>query len=169
MREEARTAGTRVPFSILAGLAFMVSLADAAAGAPLQNGQAAGTLTVQGKPIQLTHAAAFNDSKASEKPVILVLSDKELPVAQWKTGSDMSMYRHEHAFMGIAFWIDPKNQVYRCEYYDETSFPTSTSGLFDLKLERSGQSLSGTARSNKAAATLTEPVGLDVSFRATAK
>ncbi len=99
---------------------------------------------------------------------MLVLTDKEVPAGQWKTGSDMSTYRREHGLLGVAFWVDAKGQVSRCEYYDG-SFPTSTSGIFDLKVERAGGALSGTAKSNQAAAKLSEPVKLDASFRAAGK
>ena len=149
-------------------LAFL-ALTPAPGAPPLADGQAAGSLTVQGKEIPLSNAAAFTDPRDKEPAIVLVLSDTARPAAQWKKSSDMSLYRNTHGFRGVAFWIDGKSQVFRCEYYDGTDFPTSTSGIFDLKLERSGSSLSGTAKSNAAAAKLREPVKLDVSFRAAAK
>jgi len=155
----------------LGGSALLVltAVAPAPGAPPLADGQAAGSLTVKGKEIPLSHAAAFTDPREKELATVLVLSDAALPAAQWKKASDMSLYFNAHGFRGVAFWIDGKGQVFRCEYYDGTDFPTSVSGIFDLKLDRSGGSLSGTAKSNPAAAKLSEPVKLDASFRAAAK
>ena len=150
-------------------LLLLTALAPAAGAPPLAGGQATGSLTVKGKAIPLSHAAAFTDPRENELATVLVLSDTALPAAQWKKASDMSLYRNAHGFRGVAFWVDAKGEVFRCEYYDGTDFPTSTSGIFDLKLERAGGFLSGTARSTQAAAKLSEPVKLDASFRVAAR
>ena len=132
-------------------------------------GTASGSFSAGGKTAKLAFAAAFTDQKDDKKPAILVLSDKEVPASAWKSGSDLSAYRREHPFLGVVFWLDAKNDAFRCEYYDGTSFPTSAFGLFDVKVNRAAGSLSGSAKSNQAAAKLREPVTLDVKFSAALK
>jgi hypothetical protein len=49
-------------------------------------------------------------------------------------------------------------------------FPTSTSGLFALKLDGpAGKTLAGSAKATEAAAKMSEPMSLNVSFNATLK
>ncbi len=131
-------------------------------------GTAAGTLTVKGKAINLAHAAAFADEK--EKQVILLVTEQPIPAANWKSHSDIMMYRmNKNPLRGIAFRFDDKRQVVGADFYDD-QFPTSTSGIFEVKLEGpAGKALVGTAKSTAAAAKLSEPVNLDVSFNATLK
>lgn len=86
-----------------------------------------------------------------------MLSDKELPVSTWKNGSDMSAWRREHSFVGIAFWIDETNDYSRCEIYDGTAFPRYVSGIFDFKVERAAGFVSGSVKSNQGAARLSNP------------
>jgi hypothetical protein len=131
-------------------------------------GAAAGTLTVKGKAINLAHAAAFMDEK--EKQVILLVTEQPIPAANWKSHSDIMMYRMDKKpLRGIAFRLDDKRQVVGADYYDD-QFPTSTSGIFELKLDGPpGKTLAGTAKSTAAAAKLSEPVSLSVSFNATLK
>jgi len=152
---------------IPAALFGVVSLAAAAEG--LKPGSAAGTFAANGKEAKIAYAAAFTDQNDASKPVVLVISDKELPASKWTKGSEMSAYRRENPFLGVAFWIDKDNKVFRTDYFDGTSFPTSAFGLFDLKLERTATSLSGAAKSNQAAAKLTSPVRLDATFSAPLK
>ena len=158
------------------GSILLFALAAFGAGVPAiaaepaaKSGAASGTFAAGGKTAKLVYAAAFTDQRDDKKPVVLVLSDEELPASTWKNGSEMSAYRREHQFLGVAFWIDEKNVVFRCEFYDGTSFPTSTTGIFDLKLDRAAGSLSGTAKSNQAAAKLHDPVALDATFNAPLK
>lgn len=135
----------------------------------LAPGQASGTFSVESKNAKISHATAFIDQQDSGKPVILILSDKEISPAGWKSGSDFSMYRREHPFLGVAIWLDKKNQVFRTEFYDGTSFPTSATGIFEVKLDGTGKSLTGSAHSTAAAAKLRSPVKLDVTFHAPVK
>lgn len=153
-------------FAALAVLA-VASLATAAEPAA-KSGTVSGPFSVGGKEIKLASAAAFRD-QGSKKQVVVVLSDKEVPVSTWKTGSDMSSWRREHSFMGIAFWIDEANEIDRCEYYDGTPFPTSVSGIFDFKVERAATAVSGSIKSNAGAARLRTPVLLDAKFNAALK
>lgn len=57
----------------------------------------------------------------------------------------------------------------RTGYY-EGDFPTSASGIFDLKLEGpAGKMLAGSAKTTDSAATMSHPVSLNVTFSATLK
>jgi hypothetical protein len=139
-----------------------------AADAKLAAGAAAGTFTVGGKETKLAYAAAFVDQKDERKPVILIVSDRQLPASTWKTETDFMMATMKQTFIGVVFFIDKKGEVYRTDYYDGTDFPTSTNGIFDLKLDAaSGKDLSGTAVSTESAAKTRHPVKLDVKFHAT--
>ena len=161
----------RTAFVLTAGTlaALATSPRITAAEPAVKSGSASGAFSTHGKSATLAYAAAFRDQRDDKKPVVLVLSDKELPASTWKNGSDMSAWRREHQFLGVAFWIDEKDNVFRCEYYDGTSFPTSTTGVFDLKVARAAGSLTGTAKSTQAAARLTDPVALDATFNAPLK
>jgi hypothetical protein len=151
-----------IPAALIAALSLTAAEA-------LKPGSAAGSFAVNGKEAKIAYAAAFTDQNDASKPVVLVLSDKELPASKWQNGSDMSAYRREHPFLGVAFWLDKDNKVFRTDYFDGTSFPTSASGLFELKLDRTALSLTGSATSNQAAAKLTSPVKLDTTFNAALK
>lgn len=144
------------------------SLAPAAEPAG-KSGTVSGSFSVGGKTAKLAFAATFTDQKDDRKATVLVLSDKEVPASTFKDGSDFSAWRREHKIMGIAFWLDAKNESFRTDFYDGTSFPTSASGLFDVKVTRAAGSLSGTAKSNQAAAKLHDPVALDATFNAALK
>lgn len=152
-----------IPAALIAAFSL-----TAAAEAPKPGG-ATGSFAANGKEAKISYAAAFTDQNDAGKPVVLVLSDKELPASKWKSGSEMSSYRREHPFLGVAFWIDKDNKVFRTDYFDGTSFPTSAFGIFDLKLDRRATSLTGSAKSNQAAAKLTSPVKLDATFNAALK
>jgi hypothetical protein len=149
-------------------LILAVGCSTTIAQAPPATGTASGTLAVKGKAINLAHAAAFVDDK--EKQVILLLTEQPVPAASWKSHSDIMMYRmNKNPLRGVAFRLDDKRQVVGADYYDD-QFPTSTSGIFALKLDGApGKTLAGTAKSTEAAAKLSEPVSLNVSFNATLK
>ena len=158
------------------GSILLFALAAFGAGVPAiaaepaaKSGAASGTFAAGGKTAKLAYAAAFTDQRDDKKPVVLVLSDKEVPASTFRDGSDFSAWRREHKVMGIAFWLDAKSEPYRTDFYDGTSFPTSASGLFDLKVARAAGSLTGTAKSNAAAAKLHDPVTLDATFNAPVK
>ncbi len=151
---------------VLAVLA-VASLGSAAEPAA-KSATVSGAFSVGGKEIKLASAAAFHD-QGSKNQVVVVLSDKEVPVSTWKTGSDMSFWRREHSFMGIAFWIDETNEIDRCEYYDGTPFPTSVSGIFEFKVTRAATGVSGSVKTNAGAARLRTPISLDATFRAALK
>lgn len=134
-----------------------------------KNATISGTFSVGGKPIKLASVAALRDTGDARKHVLIVLSDKELPASTWKTGSDMSDWRREHPFLGIAFWIDENNEDVRCEYYDGSPYPTSVSGTFDYKIARAPGAVSGSVKSNAGAGRLRTPLVLDVTFKAPLK
>jgi hypothetical protein len=149
-------------------LILAVSGSTAIAQAPPASGTASGTFTAKGKAINLAYASAFVDEK--EKQVILLVTEQPVPAASWKSHSDIMMYRmNKNPLRGIAFRLDDKRQVVGADYYDD-QFPTSTSGIFALKLDSPpGKTLAGSAKSTEAAAKLSEPVSLSVSFNATLK
>jgi hypothetical protein len=135
----------------------------------LQPGQASGTLSAEGKVVNLSHAAVFVDQDEKPNATVLILSDEALPISTWKNSSDMMMYRREHKFGGVAFWLNDKREVVRTEYYAGT-FPTSASGIFELKLESpTEKNLKGSANSTATAAKLTDPVKLEARFNAELK
>lgn len=154
--------------AVFAGLLVTAALVRGA-GQP-GPGQASGTLSVSGKAFTLSHAATFVDQKDERKPVILVLSEAALPAGSWKSESDYSAYCRDHPLKGVAFWLDKNREVFRTEYNDGGQFPTSASGIFELKLDAgSGKDFSGSAVSTSAAARLHEPVKLDATFHAAVK
>ncbi len=151
-------------------LILAVGYSTTIAQAPPASGQAAGTLTVKGKAISLAYAYAFVDEGDKKKPVILLLTEQQVPAASWKGDSDIMMYRmNKNPLRGVAFRLDDKRALIGADYYDG-SFPTGTAGIFALKLDGPpGKTLAGTAKSTEAAAKLSEPVSLSVSFNATLK
>jgi hypothetical protein len=161
----------RKSLPLFVGLFALCAAAPLASGADpaLKSGTASGSFTAAGKTVKIGFAATFSDPRDGKKPLVLVLSDKEVPASSWKSSSDLSAWRREHPFMGVSFWIDEKNDVFRTDFYDGTSFPTSASGIFDLKLTRAAGSVSGTAKSTPAAAKLHDSVVLDATFNAPAK
>jgi hypothetical protein len=146
---------------------FTLHSSVTAAEAKLAPGTAKGSFTALKKENVLAFATVFVDSKDERKPTILILSDKKLPAEKWKTSGDLMMYRMATPFVGVAFFLDSKREVFRTDYYDGSDFPTSSSGIFTLKLDPAvAGSLSGSAISTPAAAEGREPVKLNVTFNA---
>ena len=137
-------------------------MAQAPAAGALANGQAAGTLTVKGKIIKLAYASVFVDQEDKAKPVFLLLTEQPVPAANWKSRGDMRMYRMDkNPLQGVVFRLDDKREMIGAEYYDG-DFPTSTFGIFALKLDGpAGKTFIGTVKSTEAAAKLSEPVTLE--------
>lgn len=160
----------RLPRLLVPVVLLGVAIALHAAGAKPAPGQASGKFSVAGQEVTLGHALAFVDRKDERKPTIVVLSDKELPAAGWKSESDFMMWRMDHKFIGVAFWLDTKREAFRTDYYDASGFPTSSSGVIDLKLDPpAGKAITGSAHSTHAGETLSEPIKLDVVFNAAVK
>ncbi len=137
---------------------------------PPAAGQASGTYSVGKTSAKLTHAVVFVDASDRRKPVILVLSDRELPAADWKKESDLMHFRAKMGFNGVAFWLNAKREDFRTDYFVAKEFPTGATGLFDLKLEGGNEkSFVGTVRAYPRAAKLSEPVALDAAFNAVLK
>jgi hypothetical protein len=151
-------------------LILAVGCSTTIAQAPPASGTASGTLTVKGTAIKLAYAYAFVDQGDKDKQVVLLLTEQEVPAATWKSHTDIMMYRMDkHPLRGVAFRLSDKREVFGVDYYDG-SFPTSTSGIFAIKLDGPpGKTLAGTAKSTEAAAKLSEPVSLNASFNATLK
>ena len=134
------------------------------------SGQAVGTLTAKGKTITLAYAYAFVDEGDKKKPVILLLTEQQVPASSWKGDSDIMMYRmNKNPLRGVAFRLNDKREVVSADIY-EGSFPMGTTGILALKLDSpAGKTFAGTAKSTEAGAKLSEPVSLNVSFNATLK
>ena len=95
----------------------------------------------------LTNAAAFVDKKDSDKPTIIILSDKKLPTEKWTSEFDLMM--SHPTFTGVVFWLKPDGTVYRSDTYDKGK-QASVSGYFKLKLDGAmGKDLTGTVASNE--------------------
>jgi hypothetical protein len=105
-------------------------------GAKVQPGGAKGTLTIDGKTIEMTNAYAFVDQKDKRKPVLLLISDRAVPAEQWKNESDLDDFRRSKPFVYICFWLDKDREDFRREHFVER-FPVSTMGIFNLKLRPS--------------------------------
>jgi hypothetical protein len=171
-----KTAWPTLPALAAGVLAATLSPATAAnppkaagASTSLSSGQAAGTLTVDGKDIPLTHAAAFVDQEDKAKPVLLLLTDQAVPVAGWKSHMEIMPYHMDHRFNGMVFGFDKDRKVTSAEFW-AGSFPASTTGFFTVKLEGTpGSSLVGTAESTAAAAASEHHIKLAVRFRADLK
>jgi hypothetical protein len=93
------------------------------AAAALQPGQAAGSMTVGGKTIQLSHASTYATTYMDKKHVVLMLTDQALPTG-WKDASDMMMYRMGgHKFGGVEFYLDAERHVTMANYYAAEDSP----------------------------------------------
>ena len=152
-------------------LILAVGYSTTIAQAPPASGQAAGTLTVKGKTINLAYAYAFVDEEDKKRPVILLLTEQEVPAASWKGNSEIMTYRrfNKNPLRGVAFHLNDKRELVAADIY-EHSFPTGTVGIFALKFDGpAGKTFAGTAKSTEAGAKLSEPVSLSVSFNATLK
>lgn len=148
----------RLGIAIFLGAVFLWSRAEA----ELPENTAAGTFLPEGGvPTNLTHAAALVDEMDSERPVILILSDRKLAVENWH--SEFAIMRARPEFTGVLFWIDKEGKIFRTDIY-RAGNQSSVSGYFELKLiGPMGNDLAGTAKSS-------EPVGngprLEAAFHA---
>src|SRR3954451_8635192 len=90
----------------LLATALVVSFASlptlAQTPAPLQSGQAAGTLTMSGKPITLAHAAALVPADDATR-VVLFVTDTAVPadVLSGKSTTTMSQMMSKAPFSGL--------------------------------------------------------------------
>jgi hypothetical protein len=153
----------RLPF--LAVLVFLSVAQFCANAGDLPAGTAKGTLTPEDKPtVTLAYAAAFVDQKEDDKPVLLILSDKKLPVEKWTSEMDMMMAQVE--FTGAVFFFDKEGTVFRIDVHSGGR-QESVSGYFKLKLDGPmGKDLKGEV---KPIETTTPGPKLDAVFHATLK
>ena len=132
------------------------------AASDLPAGTAKGSLTFDDATAALTFAAAFVDQKDERKPVILVLSDKKLPVEKWTSEFDMMLSGTK--FNGIVFFLDKEGKVFRTDVHMKDR-QTGVAGIFELKLDNpTSKDLTGTA-----SATAGRSDKLEVTFHATLK
>ena len=115
----------------------------------VQPGKAMGAFEIDGKTVTMTHAYAFVDQKDKRKPVLILITDREVPANQWKSESDMARYRSDKPFKYVCFWIDKDHLEFRREHCVD-KFPVATMGVFDLKLAPSDPgSFSGTIKKDR--------------------
>jgi hypothetical protein len=168
----SRYAMSHLCLALLIAAVSSTTLAQAPAGVAgtLASGQAVGTFTAKGRTVKLAYAAAFVEQDEKGKPVMLLLTEQPVPAEKWKSRTDIMRYRMDkNPLVGVGFRLDDKREEIGADYYTG-DFPTSTSGVFVLKLDGApGKSLVGTAKSTETAGKLSEPVSLDVRFNATLK
>ena len=120
-------------FALVAALALSaVAGSVLLAASDLPSGSAKGSLTFDDSTVSLTFAGAFVDQKDERKPVVLIVSDKKLPVETWT--SDFDIMRDKSKFSGIAFFLDKEGKVFRTDVHMKER-QTAVSGIFDLKLD----------------------------------
>jgi hypothetical protein len=124
--------------------AFAAGEAQTAKNAgPKGVGQADVTLKVKGKNYKLGYAAAFVDQRDKDKPVVLLITDVQVPASDWASDFDFMRYKVDHKVSGAIFWLDGKRQVFRGEI-DAEGNSTSVSGMWELKFDGApGKSLIG--------------------------
>jgi len=153
-------------FASLIATLWLCALASLAlcAASNLPSGSAKGSLTFDGNTVALSHAAAFADQKDERKPVIVLLSDKKLPVEKWKSEFDMMFDRSK--FNGIVFFLDRDGKVFRTDVHMKDK-QTGVSGIFDLKLDNpASKELTGSATATSSDGSSDK---LEVTFHATLK
>ena len=138
--------------SFIVAIAFIPMATLLAGAADLPAGTSRGTFTPEGKhAVTLAYAAAFLDVKDSDKPVILILSDKKLGSEKWT--SEFDMMEEHPIFNGVAFWFDKDGNVFRMATFVDGEH-ASVSGYFDLKLEGVfGKNLAGAVVTNAQASS----------------
>src|SRR2546421_10044390 len=103
------------------------------AASDLSVGTAKGSLTSDDATAALSFAAAFVDQKDERKPVILVLSDKKLPVEKWTSEFDMMLSGTK--FNGIVFFLDKEGKVFRTDVHMKDR-QIGVAGIFEVKMEK---------------------------------
>jgi hypothetical protein len=124
---------------IIASGSAAENVAKAAAPAA---GSANGTFTFGGKTVKLAYAAAFVDQESNL--TYLLVTDNKVPAESWTSQLEIMRYLIDkknpsqidknHVFTGVAFVLDKKREMLSADYY-ASGFPTSTGGVFELKLD----------------------------------
>ncbi len=129
----------------------------------LPAGSAKGSLTFDGATAELKFASAFIDQKDDRKPVVLLLTDKKLPIEKWTSEFDMML---DHTkWSGLAFFVDKDGTTYRTDVHTNGR-QTSVAGIFDIKIDNpKSKDLTGTAKTTSNA----KEDKVDVAFHATLK
>jgi hypothetical protein len=157
---------------LLAASFVIVSAWPGKAQAPtLQAGQAAGTLTANGKTHKLAHASAYIDAKDESRPTVLLLTDvpPNPTLFEGRVTITFAQVMAEQPFSGLVFKMNERGIVRNVEYYDKDEATTVT-GLFELKLDEPlGKTIIGSAKATPDAATKTPPIQLEATFHATVK
>lgn len=129
----------------------------------LPAGSAKGSLTFDSATAELKFASAFIDQKDDRKPVVVLVTDKKLPIEKWTSEFDMML---DHTkWSGLAFFLDKDGTIYRTDVHTNGR-QTSVAGIFDIKIDNpKSKDLTGTAKTTSNAKE--DKVG--VAFHATLK
>jgi hypothetical protein len=129
----------------------------------LPPGSAKGSLTFDGATAELKFASAFTDQKDDRKPVVLLVTDKKLPIEKWT--SEFDMMRDHTKWSGLAFFVDKDGAIYRTDVHTNGR-QTSVAGIFDVKIDNpKSKDLTGTAKTTASA----KEDKVDVAFHARLK
>ena len=139
------------------------SASSTATPVDLPAGSAKGSLTFDGATAELKFASAFTDQKDDRKPVVLLVTDKKLPIEKWTSEFDMML---DHTkWSGLAFFVDKDGTTYRTDVHTNGR-QTSVAGIFDIKIDNpKSKDLTGTAKTTSNA----KEDKVDVAFHATLK
>jgi hypothetical protein len=129
----------------------------------LPAGSAKGSLTFDSATAELKFASAFIDQKDDRKPVVVLVTDKKLPIEKWTSEFDMML---DHTkWSGLAFFLDKDGTIYRTDVHTNGR-QTSVAGIFDIKIDNpKSKDLTGTAKTTSNA----KEDKVDVAFHATLK
>lgn len=157
----------KIASSFLALALSLSATAVLAADPELASGAAKGTFVQKGETTAtLTNAAAFVDVKDSDKPIIVIVSDKKLPTEKWTSEFDLMEAKSTLKFSGIVFWIKD-GEVNRTDIY-WNGRQASVSGYFDVKLDSKpgDKEIKGSIKGSSSDEDAPKP---DVTFHATLK
>jgi len=115
--------------AVTAAPSLLPAQTDSAKRAAPAVGTAAGSLTVAGKTVAVTHAAAFN----AGAQIYVLLTDQVLPPNEVKGEFEMAKYLFLHKVVGLEITLDHTRKVTETAYrWDLTK--TVCAGCFDVTL-----------------------------------
>jgi hypothetical protein len=159
---------------VLFSAAFVVSsVQPGLTQAPaLQSGQAAGTLTANGKTHKLVHANAYIDQRDESKPLVLLLTDVPPPAILFEGRFTITFAQvsADTPFSGLALRMNDRGIIRSIEYYDKDE-AIDISGLLDVKFDGpfNAKAIIGSVQANAGAAKKTPPLQVSATFHASLK
>lgn len=123
-------------------------------------GTAIGSLTVAGKSVALTHAAAFNAGAR----IYLVITDQVLPPDEAKSEFELAKYQFLHKVVGLELTLDHTRKVTETAYRWDLA-KTVCEGCFEVALAGGPEGpLTGTVKTTAKGGA--EKLKVDVAFNA---